>query len=113
MKAYNGPGGKSILLHVVGSQPLSIDTVIVGKLQADGGKFGKKLVVAIPANLQQPLTGVYATLTSFLTKVGGTSKGVPYVGLKGCSGGKLNFKGDFVFTDGSKQSPTSTATCKK
>jgi len=113
VKAYNGPGGKSILLHVVGSQPLSIDTVIVGKLQADSGAFGKKLVVAIPANLQQPLTGVYATLTSFLTKVGGTSKGVPYVGLKGCSGGKLKFKGDFVFTDGSKQSPTSTASCKK
>jgi hypothetical protein len=73
------------------------------------GAFGRKLVVAIPANLQQPLGGVYATLTSFMTKVGGSSKGTPYVALKGCSGGKLKFKGDFVFTDGSKQSPTSIA----
>ncbi len=111
--AYNGPSGKSILLHVVGSQPLNIDTVIVGQLKPDTGAFGRKLVVAIPSNLQQPLAGVFATLTSFVTKVGGTAKGTPYVALKGCSGGKLHFKGDFVFTDGSKQSPTSTTACKK
>ena len=110
--AFNGPGGKAVLLHVTGSTPLKIDSVIVGKLAADSGAFGRKLVVTIPANLQQPLTGLYATLTSFLTTVGGTAKGTPYVALKGCSGGKLQFKGDFVFTDGSKQSPTSTAACK-
>jgi hypothetical protein len=102
-----------VLLHVTGSKPLKIDSVIVGKLAADSGAFGRKLVVTIPANLQQPLTGLYATLTSFLTTVGGTAKGTPYVALKGCSGGKLQFKGDFVFTDGSKQSPTSTASCTK
>jgi hypothetical protein len=111
--AYNGPGGKSILLHVTGKQPLDINTVIVGALKPDTGKFGRKLVVTIPSNLQQPLTGVFATLTSFVTKVGGTSKGVPYAALKGCTGGKLQFKGDFVFTDGSAQSPTSTTACKK
>jgi hypothetical protein len=111
--AYNGPGGKSILLHVKGTQPLDINTVIVGALKPDTGKFGRKLVVTIPSNLQQPLAGVFATLTSFVTKVGGSSHGTPYVALKGCSGGKLQFKGDFVFTDGSKQSPTSTTACKK
>ena len=113
VKAYNGPGGKTILLHVVGASPIAIDSVLVGKLQPDSGKFGRKLVVSIPANLQQPVPNVYATLTSFVTKVGGSYKGVPYVSLKGCSGGKLNFKGDFQFTDNSKQSPTSTASCKK
>ena len=111
--AYNGPGGKAVLLHVTGSKPLKIDSVIVGKLNPDSGAFGRKLVVAIPANLQQPLTGLYATLTSFVTSVGGSAKGTPYVALKGCSGGKLQFKGDFVFTDGSKQSPTSTTACTK
>jgi hypothetical protein len=110
--AYNGPGGKTVLLHVVGSSPLSIDDVIVGKLQADTGAYGRKLVVPIPEGLQAP-SGVTATLTSFVTKVGGSSKGTPYVALKGCSGGKLKFKGDFVYTDGSKQSPTSTTACTK
>jgi uncharacterized low-complexity protein len=111
--AYNGPGGKAVLLHVTGSQPLKINSVIVGKLNPDSGAFGRKLVVTIPANLQQPLTGAYATLTSFKTTVGGSAHGTPYVALKGCSGGKLNYKGDFVFTDGSKQSPTSTGACTK
>jgi hypothetical protein len=111
--AYNGPGGKAVLLHVTGTNPLRIDSVIVGKLVPDTGAFGRKLVVSIPANLQQPLTGAYATLTSFMTTVGGSAKGTPYVALKGCSGGKLKVKGDFVFTDGSKQSPTSTTACTK
>jgi hypothetical protein len=111
--AYNGPGGKTVLLHVTGSTPLRVDSVIVGKLSPDSGGFGRKLVVTIPANLQQPLTGLYATLTSFVTSVGGSAKGTPYVALKGCSGGKLKIKGDFVFTDGSKQSPTSTTACTK
>jgi hypothetical protein len=111
--AYNGPGGKTVLLHVNGATPLNIDSVIVGQLTPDTGAFDRKLVVAIPANLQQPVGGAYATLTSFLTTVGGSSKGTPYVALKGCSGGKLKFKGDFVFTDGSKQSPASTASCTK
>jgi hypothetical protein len=111
--AYNGPGGKAVLLHVTGTQPLRIDSVIVGKLVPDSGAYGRKLVVSIPANLQQPLTGAYATLTSFKTTVGGSAHGTPYVALKGCSGGQLNYKGDFVFTDGSKQSPTSTSVCTK
>jgi hypothetical protein len=111
--AYNGPSGKSILLRVVGTAPLQIDTVINGKLKSDSGKFGRKLDVTIPTNLQQPLNGVFATLTSFVTRVGGNAKGSPFVALKGCSGGKLQFKGDFTFTDGSKQSPTSTTACKK
>jgi hypothetical protein len=111
--AFNGAGGKSVLLHVTGSKPLKIDSVIVGKLAPDTGAFGRKLVVAIPANLQQPLGGVYATLTSFMTSVGGTSKGTPYVALKGCSGGKLKFKGTFVYTDNTSKTATDTAACKK
>jgi hypothetical protein len=112
--AYNGPKGKTLLLRVKGTQPLDIDAVLVGKLVKGSGIYGKKLIVAIPDNLQQPLTGVYATLTRFKTTVGGVQKNVPYIGLKGCPAGKkLQFKGDFVFTDGTKQSPKTTVPCKK
>jgi len=111
--AYNADKGKQLLLRVKGATPLQIDTVIIGKLQTASGKYGRKLNVTIPDNLQQPLTGVFATLTRFVTKVGGTVNNTPYIGLKGCSGGKLQFKGDFTFTDGSKQAPTDTVNCKK
>ena len=50
----------------------------------------------IPANLVTPLAGVTATLLNFSTSVSGTAKGLPYIGIKGCSGGKLKFKGTFA-----------------
>jgi hypothetical protein len=110
--AYNGPKGKSIYLHVRGTAPLDINSVIVGTLKNATGAYGKKLNVPIPANLQQPLAGVFATLTSFSTSVGGTSKGTPFVGLKGCpKDKKLKFKGDFTYTDGTKKSATTTLPC--
>ena len=105
--AYNGPGGNKLELLVDGQAPLQIHSVIEGKLQSDSGKFGKKLVVAIPENLQQPAPGAYATLTDFKTVVKGTgSKKRPFIGLSGCTKKTLNYKTDFVFTDGT----TSTAT---
>jgi hypothetical protein len=113
VKAYNGPAGNKIYLHVVGATPLQIDSVINATLSNATGQFGKKLTVPIPPTLQQPLTGVFATLTSFSTKVGGTSKGTPFVGLKGCTGGKLHFKGVFTYTDGTSKTATNTANCKK
>jgi len=109
--AFNGPSGKSVLLHVVGSSPLAIDSVIDAKLSKASGKFGYKLTVPIPDNLQQPIPGTYATLTQFITTVDGTAKSTPYVGLAGCSGGKLNFKGVFDYTDGTSQTATSTQKC--
>jgi hypothetical protein len=112
--AFNGPSGQ-LLLHVKGSQPLDIDSIIVGKLGKDSGAYGNKLSVVVPDNLQEPLTGVKATLTRFTTVIDGSkaSKGKPYIGLKGCPASKkLNFGADFEYTDGTSQSPTTTAACR-
>jgi hypothetical protein len=110
--AYNGPAGTKIELLIDGTAPLTIHDVIEGKLQSDSGKFGKKLFVAIPDSLQQPAPGAFATLTDFKTSVKGTgSKKRPYIGLAGCTHKKLNFKSDFVFTDNSTSTATTTAKC--
>lgn len=110
--AYNGPGGKSIELLLVGDSPLPIHDVLEGKLSSDKGKFGQKLTVRIPDSLQQPVMGVYATLTDFKTVVKATgSKKRPYVGLAGCTKKKLHFQSDFVFSDNSKSKAVSTAKC--
>ena len=117
--AYNGAASKSnsskrwFYLHVEGSSPLVIDSVIAATLQKASGDYGYKLVVPIPANLVSPLAGVTATLLNFSTSVGGTSKGLPYIGIKGCSGGKLKFKGTFLYTDNTSKTVTDTAACKK
>jgi hypothetical protein len=112
--AYNGPGGKKLWL-LVKEPTFQINSVLDGTLSADTGKYGKKLTVLIPANLQQPLPGVYATLTEFKTSVSGTAtaKKVPYIALKGCTGGKLNYGGDFTFTDNDVKKVTTTSKCTK
>ena len=117
--AYNGAASKSnpanrwFYLHVEGSSPLVIDSVIAATLTKATGDYGYKLVVPIPPNLVTPLAGVTATLLNFSTSVGGTAKGLPYIGIKGCSGGKLKFKGTFLYTDGTSKTATDTAACKK
>jgi hypothetical protein len=112
VKAYNGPGGNKLSL-LVDNQQFGIHAALAGTLSNATGNYGKKLTVTIPANLQSPLPGQFATLTQFLTKVGGTSKGTPYVGLKGCSGGKLKFKGTFNYTDGTSKTATNSINCRK
>ena len=114
--AYNGKNGKLYLL-VVNTAP-AVRAVMVGSLRTDTGKYGRKLVVSIPTVLQNGgLPGLTITLTRFQTSVGGTFGGTPFVALKGCSGGKLDYKGDFTFRDNtgavSKKTATSTGTCRK
>jgi hypothetical protein len=116
--AYNGaatanPANRWFYLHVEGTVPLKIDSVIAATLKRATGDYGYKLEVPIPPNLVTPLVGVTATLLNFSTSVSGTSKGLPYIGLKGCSGGKLKFKGTFVYTDGTSKTANDTAACKK
>ena len=111
--AFNG-GSNKIELHVVGNQPLVIDSVIEGKLVTASGKFGKKLNVTVPENLQQPLTGVFATLTDFQVAVKGGTSSKPFIGLKGCpSNKKLSFSSTLTFTDGTKKTAVTTTNCSK
>ena len=123
---YNGPAGKSVLLHVVGKQggdnkhggqnPLPIDSVIVGKLTKSSS--GYLLKVPIPDDLQQPAPGAFATLTDFnttlpkkfVTKAG---KKIPYIGLAACSG-TLEFGYVGEYTDGTTGAKVvSKQSCKK
>jgi hypothetical protein len=109
--AYNGPNGRKIFL-LVKEPTFNVNAVLDGTLKTDTGKYARKLDVAIPANLQN-VAGIVITLTQFTTRVGGTAKGTPYVGLRGCTGGKVSFKGDFFYTDNTNKSATTTATCRR
>jgi hypothetical protein len=113
--AYNGPGGNKLELLVDGQTPLQIHSVIEGLLQSDSGAYGKKLVVNIPANLQQPAPGAYATLEEFDTTINAVAgkKKAPYVGLASCKTKKMAFGVDYTYKpDGTSKSTTTTASCK-
>ena len=109
--AYNADKGRTLLMHVTGTQPLTIDSVLVGKLSRSSGKYGGKMTTLIPADLQQPSPGALATLLDFrVTVKAGTAK-TPFVGLLGCPKGGLNVRGDFTYTDATKQTATTKAKC--
>jgi hypothetical protein len=113
VSAYNGPHGK-FLLHIVSPGPPQVDGVIQATLKKDKGKYGYKLVLPVPDNLQQPVPGVFAVLLKFVTATKGTSKGVPYIGLTGCPAShKLSFKGDFNYGDGTSKTATDTVRCRR
>jgi hypothetical protein len=113
VSAFNGPKSK-LMLHVTASTPLQIDAVIQASLKKDKGKYGYKLVLPVPDNLQQPVPGVFAVLLKFVAATKGTSKGVPYIGLTGCPASrKLSFKGDFDYSDGTSKTATDTVRCKR
>jgi len=104
--AYKGPGSRAILLHLVGTAPLTINTMIEAPLARTTGRYGYKLTVPTPPALQQPVPGVIATLTNLKTSVKG-------VGLKSCPPSKkLSFKGVFSYSDGTTQTATTTVPCK-
>ena len=114
--AYNGAGNRLFLL-VVNRSP-AVRAVMVGTLKPDTGRYGRKLdIPAIPPVLQNGgFPGLTISLTRFQTSVGGTFRGTPFVALRGCTGGKLNYKGDFRFRDNtgavSTTTATSTSTCR-
>ena len=113
VKAYNGNAkGTKIYLLVQNSQ-FGINKALDGTLGAATGAYGKRLTVKIPTNLQQPVAGAYATLTDFKTSVGGTHNGTPYAALKGCTAGKLRYKGVFNYSDGTSKTATTTSKCSK
>jgi hypothetical protein len=110
--AYNGDKGRTLLMHVTGTEPLLINSVLVGKLSRDKGKYGGKLTTAIPQDLQQPSPGAIATLLDFRVTVKAGTAANPFVGLLGCTKGGLNVKGDFTYTDGTKQTVATKAACR-
>ena len=112
---YSGGGTKlALLLSPAPGSAAPVRGVLDGTLTRATGAYGYKLTVLIPASLQQPAPGIYGTLTKFVTKTTSKlSKGKPYIALKGCSGGKLKYKGVFSYTDGTSKTATTTSKCKK
>lgn len=111
--AYNGPKN-TLILNLKGQDAFnSLEKVLVGTLKSGSGKYGKKLVVPIPLDVQSPVPGLKATLTNFETKVQKRFKGVNYVESIGCTSKKYQFRGDYKYDDGTKKTLTTTAACKK
>jgi hypothetical protein len=98
-------GTRDVLLQIRGKSPLQIDSVLrlVGTPTAAGGTT---LRADVPATLQQPAPGAYATYTDLVFSLRST------VALVGCPVTMaLAFASRSDFTDGSSAQATAVAPC--
>lgn len=108
--AYNG-GNNKLFMRVETDEPVLIESVLVGTLKSASGKYGKKLDVAIPENLQN-IAGAIPTLTHFFLNVRKTHKRTPYVQSTGCNKGKWHFAAQVFYTDNTDKKDHVSVTCR-
>src|SRR5262245_5945034 len=90
VQIFNLPGGKGVAMYLQGDNPVIIDHVISGILtKINDPVFGYKLTFDVPADLQQPAPGAWATPLDFKVTIPAKTikKGknkIPFIGTTGC-----------------------------
>jgi hypothetical protein len=119
---YNGPRGRSVIFFLRGSNPVSIGGMIVAPLQTlHDHTWAYRLTLAVPHDLQEIATGIFASLLRFTTKVGGTVHvrehgrlvRLGYIEALACPPGALvPIRGSFSFLDGSSTTDDGHLACR-
>src|SRR3954454_16142961 len=111
---FNGPGGRSLVIYVECITVPGIKKAIDAPIVAGPAGFGKMIKVTIPAQLKQPLPGLFPSLTGLtVSKLGATTtvkgKKVGFVESTGSTAGKYRFGTTFKFP-GTSQGNLTNAT---
>ncbi len=70
---YNGKGGRSIIFFLHGENPVLIAGMIVAPFTAlHGGRWGYRLTMNVPHDLQEIASGIFASLLDFKVTTGGS-----------------------------------------
>jgi hypothetical protein len=70
---YNGKGGRSIVFFLRGLNPVLISGMIVAPFKAlHGGRWGYRLTMPVPHDLQEIASGIFASLLDFRVTTGGS-----------------------------------------
>lgn len=111
-------GGKSkVNMFVEGTSPLRIQSNIEAKIKRLTGKYGIRLDVPLPQNLQEPAPGVPVALTNFEVSVGKSAtikkrkRGI--IEITRCDGGKWSGEGTFEYVNAPSYSAARTIKCSK
>jgi hypothetical protein len=73
VELYNGRGGRSIIFWIHGENPVLVAGMIVAPFTAlHGGRWGYRLTLNVPHNLQEIASGIFASLLDFRVRTGGS-----------------------------------------
>jgi len=114
---FNGPGGRSLVIYVECISVPGIKKAIDAPIVSGPAGFGKTIKVTIPAQLKQPLPGVFPSLTGLTVgKLGATTtvkgKKVGFVESTGSTSGKYRFGATFKFPGTSQGNLSNAATVR-
>jgi hypothetical protein len=110
-----GPGG--VNMFVEGTSPLRIQSNIAATIRRVSGKYGIRLDVPIPQNLQEPAPGVPVAITLFQVKVGkaarikGKRRGL--IEINRCDGGQWSGEGTFEYATAPSITQSRTIRCSR
>lgn len=114
---YNGRGGRSLIFYLQGLNPILISGMIVAPFVAlHGGRWGYRLTMPVPQNLQQIASGIFASLLDFKVTTGGSvrvrGRRYGFIETLACPPGALvPVRGVFSFRGGGSASTDSYIAC--
>jgi hypothetical protein len=117
VELYNGRGGRSIIFWIHGENPVLVAGMIVAPFQElRGGRWGYKLTLPVPHNLQEIATDIFVSLLDFKVTTGGSvvrdGHRYGFIESLACPPGALvPVRGEFQFLDGASASTDSYIAC--
>lgn len=114
---YNGKGGRSIIFFLTGLNPVLISGMIVARFDTlHGGRWGYRLTMNVPHDLQEIASGIFASLLDFRVRTGGSvvrgGHRYGYIEALACPPGALvPVRGVFSFRDGQHTTTDSYIAC--
>ncbi len=117
VELYNGPGGRSIVFWIHGENPVIVAGMIVAPFRAlHGGRWGYKLTLPVPHNLQEIASDIFVSLLDFKVTTGGSvvrdGHRYGFIESLACPPGALvPVRGEFSFLGGASTSSDSYIAC--
>lgn len=114
---YNGRGGRSLIFFLRGLNPVLLSGMIVAPFDAlHGGRWGYRLTMNVPHDLQEIASGIFASLLDFRVRTGGSvvrgGRRYGFIEALACPPGALvPVRGVFSFRGGERESTDSYIAC--
>ena len=102
-------GGPNLVIFYI-ERGGTVTKALQGKISSASGKFKQKLVITIPADLQQPAPGLYAALVDLRSTLSNKKGDNSLITTLGCSKKKHVFGAELTFAPNPAPPPKSTAT---
>jgi hypothetical protein len=102
--------GNNLVVFWIQQRGGTVTKALQGKISKASGKYAQKLVISIPADLQQPAPGLYAALVDLKSSLSLKKGKNSLISTTGCKKKKHRFGAKLTFAPNPAPPPKTTAT---